>query len=220
MADLQFTATVRGATGLSNLGEGQQTELVANSRKELIVSQGLPELAGIVQLGDTWQVKLATGLAALTVLPTTVAGISLYNGEPGTGKSYIIDSFGSYEGVVDATQSDITAIFAMMNTTPATIPTPTALTVRSTVGKTYGGRALVVTTLTVTDAGWFAHGPTAAMAPAVAGANWKVNEVVRPGLYIIPPGGMFSVQAVKAAAAAAAQQFFFVRWHEALIKMG
>jgi hypothetical protein len=36
-------------------------------------------------------------------------------------------------------------------------------------------------------------------------------------MYLVPPGGAFNVQAVKAAAAAAAQQFFFIRWHEVQI---
>jgi hypothetical protein len=55
------------------------------------------------------------------------------------------------------------------------------------------------------------------MAAAAAGANWKVNEVAARGMYLVPPGGAFNVQAVKAAAAAAAQQFFFIRWHEVQI---
>jgi hypothetical protein len=56
------------------------------------------------------------------------------------------------------------------------------------------------------------------MAAAAAGANWKVNEIILPrGMYLVPPGLSFSVQAVKAAAAAAAQQFFFIRWHEVLL---
>lgn len=185
-----------------------------NPRGDQIVAQGLPELTELVRMGDSWQVALATGLAALTALPTTTGGLNLWNGEPATGKCYAIDSFGSWEGVIDATQSDTTAIFALCNRTPVTAPTDAALSIRSLCGKIYGGRARTVSAGAVTNEGWFAHGPTATMAPAVAGANWKVNECNVRGLYLIPPGGMFSVQAVKAAAAAAAQQFFFIRWHE------
>jgi hypothetical protein len=41
-----------------------------------------------------------------------------------------------------------------------------------------------------------------------------VNEALIRGLYLVPPGGSFSIQTVKAGAAAAAQQFFYIRWHE------
>src|SRR5882762_9231390 len=83
-----------------------------NNRGDQVVSQGLPELTELVRLGGSWQVALSTGLAALTALPTTTAGLSLWNGEPSNGKCYAIDSFGSTEEVLDATQTDVTAIFA------------------------------------------------------------------------------------------------------------
>lgn len=215
---VKIAARVRGLFA-GNFPENREDEqLIINNRGDLSVVQALPELAEAVRLGDSWQVALATGLAALTALPTTVAGLSLWNGEAADGKSYIIDSFGSWEAVVDATQTDNTAIFACQNVTPVTAPTATALTKQGLSGNVYGGKARSVTTATITNDGWFAHGTMAqSMAAAAAGANWKVNEVQCRGLYIVKPGGMFNVQAVKAAAAAAAQQFFFIRWHEAKI---
>ena len=213
----QMQAKVTADNSVPNRSDGDTEDVRCNSRGDVRVVQSLPEITELVRLGDSWQVKLASGLAALTALPTTTAGLSLYNGEAASSnKCLVIDSFGSSEEVVDATQTDVTAIYAMMNPSPQTAPTATALTFRSLSGRaTYGGNARAVTTLTVVNSGWFPHGtPGAQMAAAAAGANWKVNEVVRPGLYIVPPGAIFSVQAVKAAAAAAAQQFFFIRWHE------
>src|SRR5947209_4968609 len=82
---------------------------------------------------------------------------------------------------------------------------------RSLSGRVYDGKARTVSGATVVNDGWFAHGAEAQapLAPAVAGANWKVNEAKVRGLYLVQPGGQFNVQAVKAGAAAAAQQFFF-----------
>lgn len=200
-----------------NYPENREDEqLILNNRGDLSVAQGLPALTELVRLGGSFQVALATGLAAATALPTTTGGLSLWNGEPAGGKSYAIEAFGSWEAVIDATQADTTALFAMMNVTPVTAPTATALTIRSTMGRVYGGKARPVSALAVTNDGWFAHGAEAQtpLAPAVAGANWKVNECRCNGLYLIPPGGCFTVNAVKAGAAAAAQQFFFIRWHE------
>jgi hypothetical protein len=190
-----------------------------NSRGDMCVVQALPELTELVRLGNSWQVALSTGLAALTALPTTVAGLSLWNGEQGGGKSYAIDSFGSVEEVIDATQADTTALFALNNIVPVAAPTDAALSIRSLSGRKYAGKARTVSGATVTNDGWFGHGAEAQspLAPAVAGANWKVNEAKVRGLYLVAPQGMFSVQAVKAGAAAAAQQFFFIRFHEVQI---
>jgi len=217
----KFAGRVRGFFA-GNYPENREDEqIIINNRGDLVVAQSMPELAELVRLGQSYQVALATGLAALTALPTTTSGLTLQNGEPATGMSYVIDSFGSWEGVVDAAQTDVTAIFAMLNAANSAAPTGTALTTtRSLSGRgAYGGRGIPRTTATVANDGWFAHGTSGQMAAAAAGANWKVNEVSARGLYIVPPGGAFSVQAVKAAAAAAAQQFFFIRWHEVQLIM-
>lgn len=176
----------------------------------------VPLYATLSSLGKAWQVKSAAGLAALTVIPTTTSGLSLFNNEAAvTGNCYVIHSFGSYEAVVDATQSDITAIFAMMNTAGVTPPTDGGQGKISMSGAgAYAGLARTTASLAVTNNGWFPHGPTAMMAPAVAGANWKINECVVDGLYVVQPQSLFSICAVKAAAAAAAQQFYFIHWFE------
>jgi len=211
---MKIAGRVRGVFAPNYPENDEDQQLHINNRGEQLVAQALPELTTLVSLGDSWQVASATGLAALTALPTTTAGLSLWNGEPATGKCYAIDSFGSWEAVVDATQTDVTAIFACNNKTPVTAPTDAALVIRSLSGKSYGGKARTLAGGTITNDGWFAHGTSGEMAAAAAGANWKVNEVQCRGLYLVPPGGMFNVQAVKAAAAAAAQQFFFIRFHE------
>lgn len=186
----------------------------------VLVAQALPELTSIVRLGGSWQAVTTTGQAALTALPTTTAGMSLNNNEPaGSTKCYAIDSFGSWEAVVDATQTDVTAIFALLNKiTSAKASAGTAETsFRSLSARAnYGGAGTLIRGATVVNDGWTAHGLEGGgqMAAAAAGAQWKVNSVPARGLYLVPPGGSFSIQAVKAAAAAAAQQFFFIRWHE------
>lgn len=218
--DAQLHAIVRGRQEFSET-EDAAIEIAANNRGDVLTAPAMPEYTEVVRLGQTWQVALSTGLAALTALPTTTAGLSLYNGESGAGVSapvycYVIDAFGSVEEVIDATQADTTAIFAMVNgpqdvTTP---PTDAALSIRSTMGLSYNGKARTVSGATVVNRGWFAHGPQAPLAPAVAGANWKVNECLVKGLYLVQPGGQFNIVAVKAGAAAAAQQFYFIRYHE------
>jgi hypothetical protein len=215
---VKICGRVRGLFA-GNYPENREDEqLHLNNRGDQIIVQGLPELTDLVRLGNSWQAQSTTGQAALTALPTTTAGFTLNNNESDSGLCYAIDSFGSWEAVVDATQTDVTAIFAMMNKlNSAQGSSGTAeTTIRSLSGRSnYGGNGTTLRGATVVNDGWFPHGsPTGQMAAAAAGANWKVNEVAARGLYLLPPGGSFSIQAVKAAAAAASQQFFFIRWHE------
>jgi hypothetical protein len=170
-------------------------------------------------MGDSWQVSNATGAAAGTAFPTTTAGLQLWNGEPAGGKSYVIDSVGAAEIVVDATQSDQTGLFVCNNKPPVATPTDAALVIRSLSGRTsYGGRARTMLVATaMTNDGWFLCGTSApSMVTAVAGAIWKQVDVRLDGLYIVPPGGQFNVQAVKVAGAAA-QMVYTIRWHEMLL---
>lgn len=184
-----------------------------NSRGDQLVAQGLPERTEIVRLGDSWQVSSSTAIAALTAVPTTTGGLQLWNGEPDNGKSYVIDSIAVTEVVVDATQSNMTAVFVMNNKVPVTTPVDAALTIRSMSGRTYGGRARTTVNASVTNDGWFPCGTSAPAAPAAAGSAWKQVDIPINGLYIVPPGGQFCVHAAKVAATAS-QMIFTIRWHE------
>lgn len=213
----KVTGRIRGFFA-GNYPENREDEQFAmNNRGDQIVAQGLPELTEIVRLGGSWQIASTTGQAALTARPTTTAGLTLTNLEPAVGLCYVIDSFGSWEEVVDATQTDVTALFAMLNKRTSAVPSAgivetgfASLMCRPS----YDGNASARRGGTVVNDGWFPHSTLGAqMAAAAAGANWKVNETQAKGLYIVPPGCSFSIQTVKAAAAAAAQQFFFIRFH-------
>jgi hypothetical protein len=214
-------ARVRGA--LRDIyGTGEQQPVAADGA-ELITVLGMPELTEIVRQGNSWQAQFTTGVAALTAIPTTTSLMSINNAETGGGKSYVIDSFGTYEGVADATQTDVTMLMAMNNKKGSAQASAGTLftTSQSLSGKgAYGGAAIFRSAATVVNDGWYPHQTLGAMAAAAAGANFKVNEVFVRGLYIVPPGGSFSFAAVKAAAAAALQQFPFIRWHEVQLTLG
>lgn len=219
--EVSIFARVRGA--LRDIyGVGDQKPVTADGA-ELITVLGMPELTEIIRQGNSWQAQFTTGVAALTAIPTTTSLMSINNFEAGGGKSFVIDSFGTYEGVIDATQADVTAIFAMNNKKgSAQASAGTAFTTaQSLSGKgAYGGSAIFRSAATVVNDGWYPHQTLGSMAAAAGGANFKVNEVFVRGLYIVPPGGSFSFAAVKAGAAAALQQFPFIRWHEVQLTLG
>lgn len=199
------------------LAEGDENQPLAfNQNNELLVSIAKPGLTEVTRVGETWQVRSAAGIAALTAAPTTTAGLSIYNGDSVGGTSLAIEAFGSDEEVSDATQIDVAMIMAMMNALPlvSAAPTDGGQIIRSTIGRQpLGVKVRTAQGATVTNDGWFPHGTTPQIVPAIAGSNFRVNEVIVSGLYIVPPGGQFNIVAVKAAAAAAAQQFYFIRFH-------
>lgn len=214
---MKVAGRVRGLFRPSYPENDEDQQIHISNGGEQIIVQGLPELTELVRMGESWQGTYATGVAAATALPTTTSGLSLVNNEPAIGKCFAIDSFGSWEAVVDATQTDVTAILAMLNARGSAAPSggTVSTVIKSLSGRgAYGGSAVLRSAATVINDTWFAHNTAGQMAPAAAGANWKVNEVNCRGLYLVPPGGGFSIAAIKAAAAAALQQFYFIRWHE------
>lgn len=211
---IKIAGRVRGLFA-GNYPENREDEQFhVNNRGDQIVSQALPERTEIVRLGDSWQVMTSSAQAPLTALPTTTGALNLWNGEGANGKSYIIDRVQVSEIVVDATQSNMTAVFACLVRPPVATPTDAALTIRSLSGRTYGGRARTTAAASVTNDGWFPIGTSAPVAAAAAGSAWKVTDIPINGLYIVPPGGQFCVAAAKVAATAG-QCHFSIVWHEA-----
>lgn len=211
---IKIAGRVRGLFA-GNYPENREDEQIhLNSRGDLLVSQSMPSSAEIVRMGDSWQVSTSSATAPATALPTTTGALNLWNGENSNGKSYVIDSVQAYEIVVDATQSNCTTIFAMLVRPPVAAPTDAALTFRSLSGRNaYSGRARTTVNASVTNDGWFAIGTSAPVAAAVAGSAWKCIDIPLNGVYIVPPGGQFCVQAAKVAATAGQMQFS-IRWHE------
>ena len=211
---IKIAGRVRGLFA-GNYPENREDEQFhVNSRGDQLVAQALPERTEIVRLGDSWQVMTSTATAAGTALPTTTGALNLWNGEQSNGKSYVIDRVQATEVVVDATQSNMTAVFACLVRPPVTAPTDAALTIRSLSGRnSYAGRARTTVNASVTNDGWFPIGTSAPVAAAAAGSAWKVTDIPINGLYIVPPGGQFCVQAAKVAATASQMQFSIV-WHE------
>lgn len=208
--------TARGTTIPNYADTNRSADLQVNQRGELIVAQGLPPLAELVRQGGSWQI-IGAATAALTAVPTTTAGHSLWNGEADTGKCYVIDSFGAVEIVVDATQQNGLAMFASMEAGKFTAPTDAGLVKASLSGRT-ASQTNARTVAGATVAGvWTPHGPAAAGASAVAGGAWRVTECKPDGLYVVRPGGLFSIHCAKIAATAS-QIRFFIRWHE--VQMG
>ena len=186
-----------------------------------VLAAQLSSRARTVALGHSWRVRTNTAFAAVTAIPTTTAPLVLWNGESqtsGIGKSYIIDSVALSRIVVDATQTDSSAVWAMISAGPVAAPTDdTNLTIRSLSGRaTYDGLAKKAVNQTVVDATWFPIGNSPTLAPAAAGSAWNQADINVDGLIVLPPGRTLNLVVIQVAGAAA-QCHLDIRWHEAFV---
>jgi len=211
----KLVARVRG-TDAGNYAENRDTEqfhMDTMGSQEL--AEGLPSRAELVRLGDSWQVMGAAS-TGLNVLPTTAGLLQLWNGEPGNGKSYVIDSIAAQKVIIDVTTNDIATVFAQILRPPVAAPTDAALTIRSLNGKyTYGGRARTVATATTIANRWKAIGSIPNTSSAIAGGGWACLDKGVLGAFIIPPGGSIALAASEVTATASTFRFT-IRWHEVL----
>lgn len=218
----KLAGLVRGTTARDYPIDAEENQAVMNNRGDLSVVLGLPPLVELVRLGGSYQIKTATAFAALTTEPTTVSGMSLHNNNADDSISFIIDSVAFWERVVDTTQQNQLAAFAMLTPVGATLPSAgtqltSATSIKSLSGKSgYSGKAVVRVGATVVDDGWFPMGPSGSGSAAVAGGAWRVHDFNLRGLYLVPPKSAFSVHAAKIAATAS-QLHAVIRFHEVQI---
>lgn len=212
---------VRGAAA-GNYPEMSRVPINANNRGDQIVVQGLPALTEVVRMGNSYQAITGTAAAALTAIPTTVALVTVWNGEPAMGRSYVIDSVFWTKIIVDTTQVEAGPTMFCMNNTANPIAAITgSLTPVSLSGRrNYAGLGLVGVGQTVTNNTWFPCGTTSAgIVPAIAGSGWQAADYDLRGMYIVPPAGAFSIGLAEITATASKFQLG-MRWHEVQLLRG
>ena len=214
--------TAKGGAELYAATASQETQLVTNGRGDLLVAQSLPPKAELVRLGGSWSARIATGSAFTYVAawPTTRAELVLYNGEVAGGKSYIIDSAWLYNLTSMAAAQHI-VMLAQLVPVVATVPTDdTAQLINSLSGKTaYSGRAkraVANTAAGQTTNLWdiISTSHPSAMTTNLGAAIY--TELF--GKYIVPPGGVFALNAVAGTAVGTA--IIGVTWHEVQLTLG
>lgn len=211
----KIVSRVRGPDA-GNYAENRDTEQFhVESNGSQIITEALPRRAELVRLGDSWQV-LGAASTGLTAVPTTAGLLTLWNGEPGNGKFYAIDSITATKVIIDVTTNDMATVWAQIIRPPMATPTDAALTIRSLNGKySYGGRARTVATGTTLANRWEPIGNIMNGAAAIAGSAWSQADIDLLGRFIIPPGGAISLTASEVTATASTFRFC-IRWHEVL----
>ena len=164
--------------------------------QDLFVAQGLPPYTEMARQGDGWSVILITALAALVVRPSTVAMLTLWNGESAGGKSYIIDRIFSHNLV--GTANGVYGLWYTIH--PAGMTKPTAdiaasgTNIVGNTGKKYNGLAVVDSGATVLDNGWYPIGKSEHTV-TVTTPGGQLEALVE-GRFIVPPQGGISITVV------------------------
>ena len=190
-----------------------------NARGDLCVVQALPPKADLVRLGFSFsaRIPLANHFSTVAAQPTTRAELVLFNGAPAGGKSYIIDMV---EFLADTTQAAATQV-ALLGQIVATGTAPTDNTAvlrnnRSGSSNTSSSRIAIANTAFGVADRW------EVLQSAIGGASASIGLAAYAeinGGFIVPPGGLFLINAIVGTAAATSATMGLA-WHEVQLDRG
>lgn len=186
-----------------------------NMLGDATIADGVPERAEIVRHGDSYNVCSAAW-TGLTAIPTTVMIQRLWNGEPDTGLSYVIDSIIIVKIIIDVTTNDQFSVFAQLVRPPVAAITDAGAAIVSMSGRpNYSGRARkdTGTASSAVSGRWDMIGNSNGAPAAIAGSAWQSREIPLYGKYIVPPGGSFGIHVAEVTATASTFRSV-IRWHE------
>ena len=180
-------------------------------RGEQLTALGVPSKTELVRLGDTWslQIAAADAFTHVAAAPTTRAEIVLYNGEPGSGKSYVINSVWSVCTLTIQAVSSSTLIYQVDDSIAAPTDNATQLIV-SPLGHDYGGNALKALAVTTLAANKWASLASSAAGAAVSVGFGLVAEV--DGGIILQPGATLGLNLIQGTAVG--KSVIGVNWSE------
>jgi len=176
-----------------------EEKIQVNEKGEVYTAQGLPPYVEMTRKGNGFSAIATAAVAGLVIRPSTVAAVTLWNGEADTGKSYIIDRLFTHCLVSTAAEGRF-SIWACVHpagmTKPATGPIAASATnITGNSGKTYNGKAVFDIGATVVDNGWYPWANSRDVEPSgvLPGATISVEV---GGRLIVPPSAAISIQVV------------------------
>ncbi len=193
---------VSALTGLIRSGpsRGNAAGIELNSQRDLMIAQGLPSYTEMARQGRGWSVIQVVATAGLVVRPSATAAITLWNGENGNGRSYVIDRIFTHNLVSTATQGFF-GMWACIHPSKMALPTADLVYSRTNwtgnSGRMYNGAGVADVGATVINDGWYpwGQGMETEAAGVLPGSHISVNI---EGRLIVPPGGAISLQVVTA----------------------
>ena len=210
-----LNAKVRGRSEpILDCNTGEEVPININPHGDLIIAHGMPGVSELVRMRKSYMAIAASAVAPVTALPTTSAQLTLWNGENDGGLIYVIDSVGVFT-TVSAGAATAIGLFACMHTGKKAAAVAD-LTIRGLAGQAYRGTATADVGATVVNDVWIPIG-TANVGPA--SQIGQTLDVPVNGLYIVPPGHMFSLAAVANTTTTITTRCL-IRWHEVQLPVG
>jgi hypothetical protein len=217
------TTTLNGrvrASTLTAYSEGDEKPPAMNKRGDLSTAFGLPERTEIVRIGRSFsaQIPAASAFSLLITIPTTRAELALQN-PTGNTVSYVIERFWVKAVTSTGSAGVITPLCQISPPGTTAVADNTAVLRTNLAGKvTVSPSATLCIASTATGAltdKWI-HFPSGlqSMTTNIA-ACVDVNCY---GRYIIPPGGVFNMNAQESVSGGTA--IIGVEWHEVVLDLG
>jgi hypothetical protein len=209
MTESNYGIVRRGS--VPDYNDGSTSQISINPRGEQLEVNALPLKAEYVRLGDSWSCQTATGsaFAPVAAMPTTLAVLALYNGNPNPGATLVIDAIWYMSLTSMAAASSATVIY-QVSASAAALTDDAAQLINSPMGKVYSGltkRAINVTTMTANKWTAVGCGPASAAASIGYGVFCEINGGIQ-----VRPGSTLGVNAVVGTAVGTA--VMGIAWHE------
>lgn len=180
-------------------GTTDEKKLEVNQKGELLTAQGLLPYAEMTRRYEGWSAISTAGAVSLVARPTTLANVTLWNGEPDGGKSYIIDRIFSHILVSGAEQGRLSL---WVCSHPIGTATPDTGVLAAAVNQKNGNRGGLYNGLSVfdiadtcIDQGWYPWGNSVdyELTGVLPGSALDVRV---EGRLIVPPSAGISLQVV------------------------
>lgn len=161
----------------------------------------------------TYAAGTLTAVAPVAAIPTTAAHFSLWNGESAGGKTYRITTVG-FSTTTSAAATMILQLLAHSGVGGCAVISGTAANgPRPTDGFPGGSKAVVASAVTIVanNGVWQPVGDcvnSAALTATIGMGTWRNVR----GLFLLPPGGIFSLATLGSTTGGANQ--LFVNWEE------
>jgi len=186
--------------------------IAADYQKNALVAQGNPLYAETARRGQGYNVSLASGVAPLVAVPSTVAALEAFNNS--ATRVMVVRDLYAFR-LLGTAAAQVWSIWAMITTTKA-VPTLTALTVYSTEGKaavtpTAVSELVTGVGTTVVANGWRPYGPPVGYITEAALPNAAMSVEIS-GRLLVPKNCSLCLHAVGATTAGTLTLGFSFDW--------